>query len=86
MSTREKFDEFIRLCKVTLATLNSDRVSDLRVRIARAYEEFLNSLPEDRRNDTLVTMSGRAVPRTEIPRLILEDDEFFMLILRVYGR
>ena len=95
MSAKEKFNEFRKLCKeglrLRLKLTEANKLDEIRERIAEAYEEFLQELPEDRRNDTLVILSSKAhphniIPRTEIPRLIREDDKFFEIVLKVYGR
>lgn len=44
--------------------------------LAKAYEEYLNSLPEWAQNVTILTFSGKQIKRKDIPRLLVEDPQF----------
>ena len=76
-SPREAFDRVLRIA----ATFSNET----RHQLARAYQEYLETLPEQHRELVMAIMAkGRTivVKRSEIPRRILEDDEFFHLFLQ----
>lgn len=71
---------FERLVRMAAAFSN-----EMRHQLASAYREYLEALPPEHREMVMVIMTpngGVAVKRTEIPRLLVEDDEFLRLFLQ----
>jgi len=63
-----------------------EALRDLRVEFVKAYEEYINSLPEDKREDMFGHFRGKLIRKKDIPKLLLEDDKLFEMFVRVYGR
>lgn len=58
--------------------------NETRHQLAEAYREYLKTLPPKHRELAMAIMTADktvVVRRNEIPRRILEDDEFFYLFL-----
>ncbi|RLE88786.1 MAG: hypothetical protein DRJ67_01080 [Thermoprotei archaeon] len=77
VSPREAFDRVLRIA--------ASFSNETRHKLAQAYQGYLNTLPPEHREMMMAIMAkGRTivVKRSEIPRRILEDDEFFHLFLQ----
>lgn len=76
ISPREAFDRVLRIA--------ASFSNETRHKLAQAYEDYLNTLPPEHRDLVMAIMVGNkvvTVKRSEIPKRILEDEEFFHLFL-----
>ena len=79
--------EIKELCRQALKLgMNDRKINDIRRQIAEVYKRYLNSLPEERRNDSVVILGRKVIPREKIPEVLLTDDDFFILFIKVHGR
>ncbi|MEM1821059.1 MAG: hypothetical protein QXU64_05655, partial [Thermofilaceae archaeon] len=58
--------------------------AEKRRRLASLYRQYNEALPPEHRDTAMVILGEkpRVIPREEIPRLIMEDDDFYRLILK----
>ena len=84
MSAKEVYMEMLKLS--LMMSLGED---ELRQKIAEKYIEYVNSLPERAKKRTMVVMTEKGcivVSHEEIPKKILEDDEFYRWFLEMLRR
>lgn len=76
--------------KRNLQTLSSDEEKELRESLAKAWEEYVNSLPKYAQYDILCIIKTKyeekVVRLKDVPKMLLENDYVFNLILKLYGR
>jgi len=77
-----------RFRKVKKAMGEVSSTEEERERVARAYEEYLEALPPEQRRKTLMTLTHKArfptvVRRSDIPRLIRKDPEFYRIYKKI---
>jgi len=76
--------------KRNLQALSSDEEKELREYLAKAWKEYVNSLPKYVQYDKLFTIKvgqeKRVIRLKDIPEVLLKDDYVFNLIVKLYGR
>ncbi|MEM0087610.1 MAG: hypothetical protein QXK85_01435 [Thermofilum sp.] len=65
--------------------LSNSLDAEKRRRLASLYRQYNEALPPEHRGTAMVILGEkpRVIPREEIPRLIMEDDDFYRLILKM---
>ena len=87
MADHKAFLEFKRLCVQACAlALEPTKLEALRPRIAEALRKYIESLPEEQREDTVHFLGLLSCRLSELPERILEDDRLFELLVRIHGR
>jgi len=84
MTDKTPKEAFGRVIKLALTFSN-----EVRHELAKAYAEYLETLPPEHRDLTVVFMTDKgsiSVRRSEIPRRIVEDPEFCNLFLQYLSK
>jgi hypothetical protein len=79
MSYVIKFRELQQEASKVGVMLDIDRIDE----IAKKIEEYVNSLPENLRNCSTISVGGKVIKRTDYPRLFRENPEFRQIFLQM---
>jgi len=79
MSYVIKFRELQKEASKVGLTLDANSIED----IAKKIEEYVNSLPENLRNCSTISIGGRRVKRTEYPILFRTSPEFRQIFMQM---
>jgi len=79
MSYVVKFRELQKEAMKVGLTLDANSIEEM----AKKIEEYVNSLPENLRNCSTISVGGRRVKRIEYPMLFRESPEFRQIFMQM---